>query len=162
MSNLIPIILSLGAVVIYEVFLKDALESVPRHLRQKFPGVRFSKWLQARHLSRLLKLNEDWIHLAEALYIVNSFEYVDDQIRELVHAIDVYVTPDNQLRFVQDTRRVAVQLEKLNETVPKKILDRFVEANPQSYRDGQYSRQSLIFWLRADQHNWEKMLKEWS
>lgn len=160
MSYLVPIVLSLIAVVIYDVFLRDALESIPRHLRQRYPGVRFSKWLQDRHLSRLLTLNEDWIHLAEALYIVNSFDYVDDQIKELVHAIDIYVTPDNQLRFVQDTRRVAVQLEQLNETVPKRILDQFVETNPQSYRDGQYSRQSLIFWLRADQHNWEKMLKE--
>ena len=48
----------------------------------------------------------------------------------------------------------------LNATVPKRILDRLSEANPQSYKNSQYSRQSLILWLRAIQHSWEKMLEE--
>ena len=68
MSYLISIIVSLAAIVIYEVFLGDALEGFLKHFRQKFPRARFSGWLQTRHLSRLLKLDEDWIHLAEALY----------------------------------------------------------------------------------------------
>lgn len=162
MSFLAAFVVAILGAAAFDLIIKDFLVELSSHLRMRLPGGRISNWLQARHLSKLQVLDEDWIHQAEALYIIGSFPYVDDQIKELTNALDVYVTPNNQLRVVQDRRRVSIQLADLNESVPKRILDRFVDQHPLAYRNGRYSRQALILWLRADQHNWETMLREFA
>ncbi|MYA63082.1 MAG: hypothetical protein F4139_12165 [Gemmatimonadetes bacterium] len=160
MNHLYTLAMSIVAVIVWETLIKHILEVSNYRMRMKLPGTKVAEWLQQRHLLMLQKLEEDWIHQAEALHIVGSYDYVDDQIRELVHAYDVYVTPDNKVRLVQDAGRVRIQLQELNHSVPKKILDRFEEQNPLSYRDGMYSRQSLIIWLRSEEQNWEEMLEK--
>ena len=158
MNHLYTLVMSIVAVVIWETAIKHTLEVTNYRLRLRFPGIKFAQWLQRRHLARLELFVEEWIHQAEALYIVSRHEYVNDQIMELLHGYDVYVTPDNEMRVIQDARQVRVQLEELNDSVPKRILDRFVDQNPLSYQDGMYCRQSLIIWLRSDERNWAAML----
>ena len=158
MEYLYTFVVSIVAVVIWETTIKHTLEVANHRFRMRLPGITLAQWLQKRHLARLELFEDEWVHLAEALYIVSRHQYVNDQIMELLHGYDIYVTPDNEIRIMQDARRVAVQLAELNDSVPKRILDRFVAQNPLSYKDGMYSRQSLIIWLRSDERNWTAML----
>ena len=102
-----------------------------------------SAWFKGKILAGLMKEPDDWISLEYAVMMVSSMDFADERMNELVQEFHMdyqeWRAPANEAR-----KYVA----KVEQEVPRAILQTFVAKHPWAYRNGRYQRSVLLLWLR--------------
>ena len=143
-----------------EILLEPVLRLVRRIILKLFPKSRLARFILSSETKVLRYVRVTWIHEAQALRIVNTFDFIDDQIRELVNPLDIYIDSNRGLKMVPNEARIEREFSDYGESVPEHQLGTFVEQNPLSKKAGMYNKHALVFWLQESQRAWDRMLEE--
>ena len=103
-----------------------------------------SAWFKKRILTSLMKEPDDWISQEYAAMMASSVDFADEQIKELVQ--DFYMNYHNWNAPANEVRKYVAKIEQ---EVPRAILQTFVDKHPWAYKNGCYQRSALLLWLRS-------------
>ena len=125
--------------------IETLLGLVARRLAARFMDrLLSSARVKSKILAGLLKEPGDWIGKEYAVMMVSSMDFADARKDELVREFHMEFPGFNAP--VEEARKYIAEVEQ---DVPRRILEVFVEKHPRAYKDGRYQRSVLLLWLRS-------------
>ena len=103
-----------------------------------------SAWLKSKILASLMKEPDDWISQEYAVMMVSFVDFADERMNELVREFHMDY-PDWNAPADEARKYIA----RVEQEIPRAILQKFVENYEWAYRDGRYQRSVLLLWLRS-------------
>ena len=109
-------------------------------------GKRFlaSAWLKNKILVGLMKEPDDWTSQEYAVMMVSSVDFADERMNELVR--EFHMDHPGWNAPADEARKYVAKIEQ---EVPRAILQTFVEKHKWAYKNGRYQRSVLLLWLRS-------------
>ena len=103
-----------------------------------------SAWFKGKVLASLMKEPDDWISQEYAVMMVSSMYFAEEQKNTLVQEFHMDY-PDGNAPANEARKYVT----KIEQEVPRTILETFVDKHRWAYKDGRYQRSVLLLWLQS-------------
>ena len=90
-----------------------------------------------------MKEPDDWISQEYAVMMISSMDFADEEMNELVR--EFHMNYDGWNAPADEARRYVAKVEQ---DIPRAILQTFVDEYEWAYKNGRYQRAVLLLWLR--------------